>query len=67
MADNTLNRRRRTGRLTFLFIGLFIVFSHLIPLETVPPSLGSSSLVPLERHNATSAANFKIEEFLDPI
>ena len=67
MADNTLNRRRRIGRLTFLFIGLFIICSHLIPLETVPPSLGSSSLVPLERHNATSAANVKIEEFLEPI
>ena len=67
MADNTLNRRRRIGRLTFLFIGLFIIFSHLIPLETVPPNFGISSLIPLERQDTSSVTNFEIEEFLDPI
>jgi rod shape-determining protein MreD len=67
MADNTLNRRRWIGRLTFLLLGLFIIFSHLIPLETVPPSLGGSSLVPLEQRGATPDADFQVEEFFDPV
>lgn len=67
MADNTLNRRRWIGRLTFMFLGLFIIFSHLIPLETVPPSLGGSSLVPIEPHGATPATDFEVEEFFNPV
>lgn len=46
MADR-LTRRRWLGRLTFVFIALFVIYTHLIPLETVPPSLGGASLQPL--------------------
>ncbi len=47
MAD-ALTRRRWTGRLTFAILGLLVIFSHLIPLETVPPSLGGVSIEPIE-------------------
>lgn len=42
-----LTRRRWIGRLTFAGLGILVIFSHLIPLETVPPSLGGIALSPI--------------------
>ncbi|SMX44887.1 hypothetical protein [Octadecabacter ascidiaceicola] len=67
MADNALSRRRWAGRVTFAVLSLFIIFAHLIPLETVPPSLGGSSLLPIEQRGATQAAEVEIEVFHDPV
>ncbi|SLN46991.1 hypothetical protein [Pseudooctadecabacter jejudonensis] len=44
--DESIVRRRWVGRLTFTFLGLGVIFSHLIPLETVPPSFGGQALIP---------------------
>lgn len=65
MADNTLARRRVIGRITFTALGLFLVFAHLIPLETVPPSLGGSSLEPITQPRAT--AGTQTEVLFDPV
>lgn len=65
MADNTLARRRAIGRLTFVGLGVFIIFTHLIPLETVPPSLGGTSLVPITQPRAT--AGTETEVLFDPV
>jgi len=54
MVEN-VTRRRWLGRLTFVVLGLFIIFTHLIPLETVPPSLGGSTLDPIDAHAAILA------------
>ena len=67
MADNALSRRRWIGRVTFALLGLFIIFTHLIPLEMVPPSFGGSSLIPIEQRSATQAAEIEVEEFFDPV
>ncbi|HCP80921.1 MAG TPA: hypothetical protein DIT67_04785 [Octadecabacter sp.] len=67
MADNNLTRRRLIGRITFALLCLLIIFTHLIPLEMVPPSFGGSSLNPIEQRGATQAAGVEIEEFFDPI
>ncbi len=64
MADNTLARRRMIGRITFVALGLFIIFAHLIPLETVPPSLGGSTLEPITQPRAT--AGTETEVLFDP-
>lgn len=47
MDDNVL-RRRWIGRITFTLLGLAVIFSHLIPLETVPPSFGGQWLMPID-------------------
>lgn len=47
MDDNVL-RRRWIGRITFTLLGLGVVFSHLVPLETVPPSFGGQWLLPID-------------------
>ncbi len=47
MAEQIL-RRRWLGRLTFIALALLVIFSHLIPLETVPPSFGGDALQPIE-------------------
>lgn len=65
MADNTLARRRLIGRITFVALGLFIIFSHLIPLETVPPGFGGSSLDPITQPRAT--AGTQTEVLYDPV
>lgn len=39
------NHRQWLGRATFIALCLLLVLGHLIPLETVPPSLGGPSLV----------------------
>lgn len=65
MADNTLARRRMIGRVTFAALGLLVIFSHLIPLETVPPSLGGSSLDPITQPRAT--AGTETEVLFDPV
>ncbi len=67
MADNTLNRRRWVGRVTFVLLGLFIIYLHLLPLETVPPSLGGSSLEPVAQRGAAPNAALEVEEFFDPV
>lgn len=67
MADNDLTRRRLIGRVTFALLCLFIIFTHLIPLEMVPPSLGGSSLNPIQLRGATRTAGIEVEEFFDPI
>ena len=41
-------RRRWLGRLTFIALALLVIFSHLIPLETVPPSFGGDAIEPIE-------------------
>lgn len=48
MAESTLPRRRMVGRMMFIGLALFIIFLHMIPLETVPPGLGAASLEPIE-------------------
>lgn len=65
MADNTLARRRVIGRVSFVALGLFIIFTHLIPLETVPPSLGGSTLEPITQPRAT--AGTQTEVLFDPV
>jgi len=45
--DEFVTRRRWIGRISFLFLGLAVIFSHLIPLETVPASLGGDQLLPI--------------------
>ena len=67
MADTSLSRRRWVGRSTFALLGLFIILTHLIPLETVPPSLGGSSLLPIEQRGATQSDEIGVEEFFDPV
>lgn len=59
-----LSRRRWLGRLTFVLISLFVIYTHLIPLETVPPNLGGTSLEPLVRQTP-NAADFS-ETLTDP-
>jgi rod shape-determining protein MreD len=63
--DENVTRRRFLGRLTFVLLGLFIIFTHLIPLETVPPSLGGSSLEPITQPRAT--AGTEVETLYDPV
>lgn len=63
--DENLTRRRLIGRVTFVLLGLFIIFTHLIPLETVPPSLGGSSLEPITQPRAT--AGTETDVLFDPI
>lgn len=46
--DDNVTRRRWLGRLSFALLGLAVIFSHLIPLETVPPSLGGDQLLPIQ-------------------
>jgi len=65
MADNTLARRRAIGRITFVALGLFLIFTHLIPLETVPPSLGRSTLEPITLPRAT--AGTQTDVLFDPV
>lgn len=65
MADNTLARRRFFGKFTFAGLGLFIIFVHLIPLETVPPSFGGSTLFPIIQPRAT--AGTQTEVLFDPV
>ncbi|MBU2994436.1 hypothetical protein KO486_14555 [Octadecabacter sp. B2R22] len=66
MADNTLTRRKWIGRITFAFLGLFLIFCQLIPLETVPPGLGGTSLWPIEQRGATPSSPIEFETFADP-
>ena len=47
MAEPVL-RRRWIGRIAFVALCLFILFTHLIPLETVPPSFGGRALDPID-------------------
>lgn len=63
MADS-LTGRIWLGRLTFVLISLFVIYTHLIPLETVPPGLGGISLEPLVRQTP-NAATFP-ETLTDP-
>ena len=65
MADNTLARRRVIGRITFVALSLFIIFTHLIPLETAPPSFGGSTLEPITQPRAT--AGTETEVLFDPV
>jgi rod shape-determining protein MreD len=65
MADNTLARRRVIGRITFVGLGLFIIFVRLIPLETIPVSFGGSSLEPITQPRAT--AGTETEVLFDPV
>lgn len=65
MADNTIARRRFIGRLSFVSLGLLIILIHLIPLETVPPSLGGTSLVPIDQPRAIAGTETEI--LLDPV
>lgn len=67
MADNALSRRRWIGRVTFAVLCLFIIFAHLIPLETVPPSFGGSSLEPIEQRGATQSEEVETLVFQDPV
>lgn len=67
MADNALTRRRWIGRLTFAGLGLLILFVQLIPLETVPPSLGGSTLLPIEQRATTSGDNVELVVFYDAV
>lgn len=67
MADNPVARRRWVGRLTFVGLSLFIIFSHLIPLETAPPSFGGSSLQPIGQRGVTPGAGLAVEQFFDPV
>lgn len=60
MADTTLPRRRVIGRIMFVALGLFIIFTHLIPLETVPPSLGGASLDPITQPRAIQGADTEV-------
>lgn len=46
--DENIVRRRWMGRVTFALVGLLLIFSNLIPLETVPPSLGGEDLLAIE-------------------
>lgn len=48
MAETTQPRRRLVGRLMFIGLALLLIIVHMIPLETVPPSLGRVSLEPIE-------------------
>jgi rod shape-determining protein MreD len=63
--DENVARRRWLGRLTFVLLGLFIIFTHLIPLETVPPSLGGTSLDPIVQPRAT--AGTETDVLFDPV
>lgn len=63
--DENITRRRWVGRLTFVLLGFFLIFTHLIPLETVPPSLGGSSLEPIEQPRAT--AGTQTDVLFDPV
>lgn len=65
MADNTLARRRFIGSLTFIALALFLIFTHMIPLETVPPSFGGTSLVAITQPRAT--AGTEVEVLFDPV
>lgn len=65
MAEDTLARRRTIGRITFVALGLFLIFAHLIPLGTVPPSLGGSSLDPITQPRATAGTDTEV--LLDPV
>ena len=53
MAD-TPNRRRWLGRASFVALGFIVILSHLIPLETAPPSLGGPSLALTEITDANT-------------
>lgn len=44
----TSSRRLWLGRASFILLGFGIILSHLIPLETAPPSLGGVNLQPFE-------------------
>ncbi|MEL6958833.1 MAG: hypothetical protein AAGL89_07795 [Pseudomonadota bacterium] len=44
MADRAPTRQRWLGRLIFAALGLLLILIQLIPLETVPPSLGGQSI-----------------------
>ena len=63
--DENVTRRRWLGRMTFVLLGLFIIFTHLIPLETVPPSLGGSTLEPIVQPRAT--AGTETDVLYDPV
>lgn len=63
--DENVIRRRWLGRLTFVLLGLFIIFTHLIPLDTAPPSLGGSTLNPIEQPRAT--AGTETDTLFDPV
>jgi len=65
MAENTLARRRLIGRITFVGLGLFIIFVRMIPLDTIPVSLGGSSLDPITQPRAT--AGTETEVLFDPV
>ncbi len=66
MADNPLGRRRWIGQLIFAGLSLFIIFTHLIPLETAPPSFGGVSLQPVQQRGSSLAAGGEVENFFDP-
>lgn len=66
MADNDLTRRRWIGQITFALLGLFIIFTHLIPLEMVPASFGGSSLMPIVQRAAAQGVPVEVETFFDP-
>lgn len=63
--DENVTRRILLGRVSFVLLALFIIFTHLIPLETVPPSLGGSALLPIEQPRAT--AGTETDQLFDPV
>ncbi len=64
MAEPLL-RRRWLGRITFVALALLVIFSHLIPLETVPASLGGATLEPIL--GAGGALSEGTGPMLDPV
>lgn len=60
----TLTRRKWLGRLLYVLVSLLILFAHLIPLETVPPSFGGVTLEPIPRQS--TGAGPAGGEMIDP-
>jgi len=63
--NENVTRRRWVGRLTFVLLSFFIIFTHLIPLDTAPPSLGGSTLEPIQQPRAT--AGTETDTLFDPV
>ncbi|WP_281981315.1 hypothetical protein [Thalassorhabdomicrobium marinisediminis] len=64
MAETSVTRRRIIGRITYLALALLILFVQLIPLDTVPPGLGGTSLLPITQPRAL--AGTETEVLFDP-
>lgn len=67
MADGTRIRRRWVGRTAFLTLGMLIIFAYLIPLETVPPSIGGTTLLAIEQRGTAGQTVAEFETFVDPV